>query len=200
MSYTQLRAPVAGAVAAVPPEVNENVSPGQPVVLLNSGAQLEVGVAVPEALIAQIGAGDEVVAAFDALADRHFSARVTEVGVAATSGATTFPVTVLIEKPDPACRPGMAANVSFSFGGSGRPVLFAPSVAVGADRDGHFVYVVETQGDGFGVVRRRVVQVGDDITAAGLEIVSGLEDGEEVVVRGVTRIVDGQKVRLLGDG
>ena len=71
-------------------------------------------------------------------------------------------------------------------------------MAVGADRGGRFIYVVEAQSEGFGVVRRRPVQVGDEITADGLEIISGLEDGEEVVIRGVTRIVDGQKVRLLG--
>ena len=198
LSYTELKAPVEGAIAAVPPEVNENVGPGQPVVLLTSGSQLEVGVAVPGVLIAKIREGGEVEVAFDALEDQRFTARVTEVGVAATGGTTTFPVAVLIDHPDPACRPGMAATVSFRFGGSGRAKLFAPSVAVGADRDGRFIYVVQAQGEGFGVVRRRPVQVSDEITAEGLEIISGLEDGEEVVIRGVTRIVDGQKVRLLG--
>jgi RND family efflux transporter MFP subunit len=69
LSYTRLRAPVAGAVASVSVEVNENVRTGQVVVLLTSGSNLEVEVDVPGVLITGIVEGDEVNVAFDALPD-----------------------------------------------------------------------------------------------------------------------------------
>ena len=94
----------------------------------------------------------------------------------------------------------MAAQVSFGFGGKGgREYLYVPMVAVGEDRDGHFVFVVTPTEQGLGTVARRAVEVQtlsneDD----NLEVTSGLVDGELVVTAGVSRIVDGQPVRLLG--
>jgi len=72
-----------------------------------------------------------------------------------------------------------------------------PSFAVGEDGEGRFVYVVEPAPDaaGEGIVRRQAVTVGD-LTTEGLEIVSGLQDGDRVVTAGVSRIEDGLRVRL----
>ena len=198
VSYARLAAPVDGAIAAVRVEVNENVSPGQPVVTLTSGSRLEVEIAVPEVLIAQVREGEKVSVHFDALPGKEMSGRVTEVGGSATGVATTFPVTVRLDHDDADCRPGMAAEVGFRFGGTGgRERILVPSVAVGQDRQGNFAFVVEPTEEGFGKVHRRAVQVGE-LEGEGLEIVEGLSDGDLVVTAGVTRIVDGQKVRLLG--
>ncbi len=198
LSYTRLTAPVAGAVAAVDVEVNENVSPGQAIVLLTSGSRLEVDVGVPEVLIAQVREGDTATVTFDALPGREFAAVVTEVGVAATGTGTTFPVTALLEETDPDIRSGMAAEVGFRFGAQGeREIYLVPSVAVGEDRQGRFVYVVEPTQEGQGTVHRRPVEIGE-LTPEGLEIMSGLSDGDRVVTAGVSKIEDGMQVRLPG--
>jgi len=198
LSYTRLTAPLAGAVAAVNVEVNENVQAGQSIVLLTSGDELEVEVAVPEALISQISEGDRTETGFDALPGRRFPATVREVGVAVARGASAYPVTVVLDDADPALRSGMAAEVAFTFHGVGRPdVYVVPSFAVGEDDGGRFVYVVEAapDGEGEGIVHRRAVTVGD-LTTEGLEVLSGLRDGDRVVTAGVSRIEDGLRVRL----
>lgn len=199
LSYTRLTAPTAGAVASVNVEVNENVQPGQIVLFLTSGDDLEVEVAVPEALISQIREADTAWVSFDAVPGRRFEARVTEVGVAATATATAYPVTVALAERDPALRSGMAAEVEFRFAGSGgADVIVVPSVAVGEDADGRFVYVVErAEGEdpGVGVVRRRAVDIGA-LTTEGLQVMRGLSDGDHVVVAGVSRIADGLRVRF----
>jgi RND family efflux transporter MFP subunit len=201
LSYTRLTAPTAGAVAAVPMEVNENVQAGQVVIYLNSGTDLEVEVGVPGVLISQVTEGDITEVTFDALPDRTFQATVSEVGVAATGTATTYPVTVVLEDADPDLRSGMAADVAFRFeSGEGHELFIVPSVAVGEDRNGRFVYVVEPEdgpgaGAGVGVIRRRPVRVGE-MTTQGFEILEGLTDGEHVVVAGVSRIEDGLRVQF----
>jgi RND family efflux transporter MFP subunit len=196
--YTRLTAPLAGAIASVDVEVNENVSQGQPIVRITSGAEQEVEVAIPEVLISQIREGAAVTVAFDAIPGRSFAAVVTEVGVAATGTATTFPVTVRLAQASDDVRSGMAAEVTFDFrprDGGERIVL--PTYAVGGDRGGRFVYVlVPSDEPGVGRVRRKDVEVGD-LTREGLEIISGLTEGEEVVTAGVRRLTDGQRVRLL---
>ena len=91
----------------------------------------------------------------------------------------------------------MAAEVSFRFGESGRRRIYISAAAVGEDANGRYVFVVKGTSEGFGEVRRRQVQVGN-LGSEGMEVTDGLKEGELVVTAGVTRIEDGQRVRLLG--
>ena len=199
VDYTRLTAPAAGAIADVLAEVNENVSPGQPVVILASGAAPEVGFAVPEALIRQIREGMPVAVGFDAIPGERFEGVVTEVGVTTTATGTTFPVTVRLDSgASEEIRSGMAAAVDVAFGNDEVPDRFIlPAHAVGEDRVGRFVFVAEPAPDaaGLAVVHRRPVTVGA-FAASGLEVLDGLAEGERVVVAGVSRLHDGDTVRL----
>lgn len=196
LSYTRLEAASEGSIAEVYVEANENVQAGQPVVLLTGGSRPEVLVGVPESLIAQVRPGDRTAVAFDAVPHRKFAATVLKVGV--VSGAsTTYPVTVRLDDPVPEVRPGMAAEVSFSFSsgpGSGR--FLVPAAAVSEDRKGLYVFVAELGPGGLATVRRQPVRVGE-LREEGLEILEGLRDGDLLIVAGMSRVADGEIVRIL---
>ncbi|MBN2012857.1 efflux RND transporter periplasmic adaptor subunit [candidate division KSB1 bacterium] len=198
LSYTRLLSPVDGAIASVSVEVNENVNAGQPIAMLTSGNELEVRLSIPEVLIAQITEGDNVDVTFDAIPNRSFSGKVLEVGVATTGMGTTFPVTVRLNKSDSEIRPGMAANVAFNFKSSdARERFYIPSQAVLEDRQGRFVFTVIPipDEDGYGTIERKEVKVGE-LTASGIEIFEGLDDGDLVVTAGVSSIHKGLKVKI----
>lgn len=196
LSYTRLTAPISGSIASVDIETNENVSPGRPVVLLTSGGNIEVEIGVPEVLISDIRQGAAVKVSFDAIPGKKYDAVVDEVGVASMQYATTFPVTVRLEDVDSQIRSGMAAEVAFSFETIDRQErIIVPSFAVSEDREGRFVFTVTpTHGD-TGTVQRKEVQIGS-LTDDGLEVLNGLSEGDLVVTAGVSKIKDGQKVRL----
>lgn len=197
VAYCRLSAPFSGSVAAVMVDRNENVSSGQPVAQITSDDLPEVLIAVPSALIAQVQPGTAVTVASNTLGEDRLVATVTEVGVASTGFATTFPVTVRLEATDTRLRPGMSAEVSIPFEtASAVEGVIVPSVAVGEDHLGRYVFVVEPGDGDTGVARRREVVVGE-LTDEGMEIRRGVEAGELVITAGVSRIVDGQKVRLL---
>lgn len=196
LSYTRLRSPVNGSIAAVNVETNENVQAGQTVALLLSGSEIEVEVAIPESLISEIRKGAPVAVSFDALPDREFPADVTEVGVAAVRFATTYPVTVRLHRRYPDIRPGMAAEVTFRFPSADPHKRFlVPPVALGEDRSGRFLFVVEPADPGFGVVRRRGVTVGE-LTSRGIEVLAGLQDGDRVVTAGIGMLADNTTVKF----
>lgn len=199
LAYTTLRAPVTGAVAAVDVEINETVSGGQTVVSITSGETPEIEVAVSEITIPYIEAGMNATVGFDALPGKTLGGTVTEVGVATREGSSTYPVTVRLDETSTRIRSGMAAEVTFEIGsGDGSIRLALPPVAVGEDRDGRFVFLVEERGDGLGVVQRRTVTVGD-LAPDGIEIVDGIAIGDVVVTAGVRRLIDGMEVRFSPD-
>ncbi|MGD9364736.1 MAG: efflux RND transporter periplasmic adaptor subunit [Desulfobacteraceae bacterium] len=194
--YTRLSAPVDGAVAEKTISENENVQAGHTVLVLSAGTRPEVQVAIPEVLIGQVAEGDKVAVSFDALPGRTFKAAVREVGVAATGGGTTYPVTVRLEAPDEQIRPGMAAEVSFVYGDrSGRLRIMVPARAIGEDIHGKYAFIVEPAEHDLGIAKRVTVATGA-LTPDGLEIFQGLKDGDYLVTAGVHKLLDGQKVKF----
>ena len=197
VTYTQLFAPAAGSVAAVDAEVNENISAGRPVVILNLAATPEVEVGIPELLIGEIERGARVLnITFTALPGRRASGIVNEISPIASEGTTTYPVRIRLTSGSGGVRPGMAAEAEFRVTGDSGPVrLVAPPHAVGEDRKGRFVWVVEPSGQGEGVVSRREVSTGG-LSEDGIEVLAGLREGELVVTAGVAALEEGQRVRL----
>lgn len=196
LEYTKLKAPVAGAISSVRIEENENIQVGIPAFILTSGSDLEVSIAIPEILIAQIHEGDNVSVSMEAVPGKKFNAKVTEVGVASSGYSMTYPVIVRLVETDPNIRPGMAAEVTFTFPAtSERDCFIVPPIAVGEDRLGRFVYIVEPSDSGLGLIKKKHIEIGE-LTPDGLEIFEGLSDGDYLVTAGVSQIQDSLIVKF----
>lgn len=195
--YATLRAPIDGHIATVDVEVNENVSTGQTIVTLNSRANLEVVVAIPELLISQVSNGDQVIVTFDALPAAYFKAVVSEVGVA-SGVATTYPVTVQLESTPPGMLSGMAAEVVFMFKVSDTAeTIYIPSQAVMGNEDAQrYVFSLLLGKENTGTVQKKMVTIGQ-LTNEGIEITSGLKPGELIVTAGIQFLTDGQEVEVI---
>ncbi|MEM8600812.1 MAG: efflux RND transporter periplasmic adaptor subunit [Bacteroidota bacterium] len=212
LGYARLTAPVGGAIAEVLVEAGELVAPGQPVALVTTqGSPMEVTVSVPERVVTSLRAGDAATVTLTAFGDTAFTARITEVGVAAGRGATTFPVVVRLDRADADMRSGMTARVEFATEAARTTAtgpLVVPVAAVNADTEGAYVMVVEappadtTMASGDlapthreVIVRRRAVETGT-LRSDGVEVTGGLARNDHVVAAGLGELADGQRVRL----
>ncbi|MCB9557767.1 MAG: efflux RND transporter periplasmic adaptor subunit [Deltaproteobacteria bacterium] len=200
VSYCSLRAPLAGEVAQVPANVNENVRAGQPVAVVNSGGQNNVEFSVPENLVASIRKGDAASVTFTALGDKRFVANVTEVGVA--GGATAYPVKAALRDSPKGLRAGMAAEVTLTAEAvTSRPVasVTVPASAVMEDSGGRFVYIAKASAKGakLASIERRAVKSGQ-LVPSGVEILDGLKPGDRVLTAGVRFVEPKMQVRVLG--
>ena len=125
-------------------------------------------------------------------------ATVTEVGVVA-SGAT-FPVTAVFTEQVADLRAGVPVVVDMVFppaettGG-----LVIPLTALGKDENGTFVWVATPQEGGLGTIGRVGVETGA-WNADGIEVTTGLTGEERVITAGVSRVYEGQVVRLDAEG
>jgi RND family efflux transporter MFP subunit len=203
LKYGVIYAPEAGTIAAVSAEINENVSAGQTVAVLNAGSEMKIALGLPESVINQVSVPMQVSVSFSALPDRSFSGRVTEVSPSVDASTATYPVRIIIDDASEDIRTGMAADVAFGLGGRSATsgALVIPSSSVGEDSAGRFVFLILPEGgdrEGAGKtasVHKQHITIGD-LTAEGFVVREGLEAGQAIATAGLQTLLDGQRVRI----
>lgn len=203
LSYTQMLAPFSGTVARLLVENHENVAAQQAVLELQLRDMVDVVIQVPEDVIASvrrdIAYQPDVV--FDSYPSLRYKASLKEWDTRADTATNSFKVVFSMATPkDFNVFSGMTANVIADlaqFTSLDLSALRVPATAVFAandqpvDHPERFVWVYQPEKQ---QVQRRAVKIGR-LTADGIEIVSGLAVGEQVVTAGIQQLTEGQQVR-----
>lgn len=122
-------------------------------------------------------------------ADEQAIARVSFVADAADP--TTRRITVEAEAlAESALIPGVFIDIEVVI--ESRAHILAPLAAVKVDENGQSIFVVVD-----GVVAEKVVTIGQRTRDGRVEILSGVSDADEVVVRGIESLSDGAAVRVV---
>lgn len=197
LEYTKIVAPTAGIVTKVNAEKNEFTSAGAPVIVINSGDDMEINVGVPESYISRIRQGDSVEAVVASIGSGKISGVITEVGFSSSENVV-FPVIVKVSEKIKALRPGMPADVSFRFGNEkDEKRLVVPVLAVGDSSEGNYVFELVKEGEHY-VAKKRIIKTGPLLTE-GFQVLSGIKENSIVAVAGLRSLYDGRKVKLMED-
>jgi len=191
-SFTTLRAPFDGLVTERLTDPGNLASPGIPLLRIESDGARQVVVRVDEARAAYVQPGDHVRVLIDAIdnrvvGDEGLEGVVAEVARAVGADQRAFTVKVTVPRTVTA-RTGSFARVVFR--GAPRRALLVPAAAVRQQGQVSSVYVVHD-----GVASLRLIQVGES-SADRIEVLTGLDVGESIVVAPPPRLVDGTKVAI----
>lgn len=194
-SRTVVRAPIDGTVALLAVSQGDMVAPSVPICAVVQMDKVEVALRVTEQDFVRITAGMPVEIRPPALPEVVRTGRVRRVSPVLDPLTRTATVEVEVENEDRVLRPGMVAQAAIEL--SRRPnVILAPSRALvlssrtDSDREAAlFVFDREA-----GVAHRRAVVLGRRYDRL-VEITSGLEGTEVVVVQGQHLLRDGAAVR-----
>jgi multidrug efflux pump subunit AcrA (membrane-fusion protein) len=170
--------------------VGSNITAGQPAFQIIDLQEMQVEAQVEETDIISVEKGQAVEIFLDAYPDLTFSGEVIQVGVQAetgSAGTTVFPVMVRMDRTEVPLRLGYNATVDIKVL-SKEDVIYVPITALLEEDGMEYVYVVFG-----GKAYRREVETGER-TEEWVEIVSGLEEGERIVVEGIGKVGEGQKV------
>ncbi|PSN13354.1 efflux RND transporter periplasmic adaptor subunit [filamentous cyanobacterium CCT1] len=196
LSQTTVRAPVAGVIAERLATVGDVSSPGTPIVTLIQNNQLELAAEVPQAQLDQVAIGAPV--AITSTTDSRISLQGTVRSIDPVVDADTRVATVNIALPSSELlKPGMFLRGAITV--SSRQGLTIPATALQPQPDGTTQVFVLGEGN---QVTARTVEVGNRIAAANdeaaqVEILQGLQSGEQVVTSGVGFLQDGDVVRVV---
>ena len=172
ISFTEIRSPIDGLVVERFAEPGDTASPGDKLLTLYNPLTMRIEAAVREGLALQLAIGQEVLVEIPAL-DTRLAARIDERVPAADSGSRSFMVRAQVEY-DGQLLPGMYARMLIPSGTES--LLLVP-------RDRVINYgqldIVWVAGDGG--VDRRFIRTGREVRPGMLEVLSGLEEGAQVL-------------------
>ena len=191
---TQLLAPISGNIGMRRVDPGQTVAAGTPVFSIVELNPVKVRVGVPEAEIAKVRQGAAAEITVPSLGGRRFAGKVAIIGVASEPASRTYTVKILVPNPGPVLLAGMVAEARI-FGPAKIRALTIPAEAVVPDPQGApnvYVYSPERKR-----VYGRRVEVGTPIGNE-VEIHSGLNGSEQVVVAGQQKAREGSVVEIVG--
>jgi len=187
---TTLTSPVNGVVTA------RNYDPGDvagqsPILTIESINPVKVKVNVSESYYSQVVKGMPVEVQVDALGGEVFQGSVSLIHPTLDPVSHTFTVEISVPNGDQRLRPGMFARVKMNFGTNERPLLSDRAVLKQVGSNDRYVFV-EKDGKAIYTLVQLGVRINDKY-----EIVSGLNDGDKVIVQGNTGLIDGVEVEVI---
>ena len=191
LSESTIPAPFGGTITKVYVRQGDMAAPRMPLIEMVDLSSLVVRCAVPEISTGAVRTGMEAQVRLDALPGRSFSARVVRVFPHLDPQLRTRTIELAVENDAPLA-PGMFGRVLLILE-SVPDAVTVPVQAIIATPSGAQVAFVVADGK----AAQRKVETG--IEASGrIQILSGLNPGDQVVVSGQEKLKDGAEVRLSG--
>ncbi|HOF11312.1 MAG TPA: efflux RND transporter periplasmic adaptor subunit [Treponemataceae bacterium] len=192
----QIKAPISGTITQVNVVVGSMVAPQLAVAKVSKLDTLLVSMNVPERYVSKIKQEQKAELRFDAYPERFYSASVSEISPVLDATSRTMNVKLSLDRTgqnDGAVKIGMFARVKLVTEVHENAVII-PDAAI-VNRFGEsFVFVID---ENMSVEKRNIVR-GIRVDEKS-EILSGLEAGEKLVVRGQTLLEEGASVHIVSE-
>lgn len=201
MQDSTLKAPSDGVILKRNIEVGSLVSAGTVAFVLADISVVKAVFGVPDITVQRLAMGERLTMTTEATPGAEFQGRITKIDPSADATSRVFQIEVKIPNPDERLKPGMIATVGLPIERDAAAHLTVPLSAIvrpPGEAAGYTLYVVEKQ-EGRTLARRRPVKLGP-VLGNRVIVIEGVAQGETVVVKGTTQIVDGEQVRILPEG
>lgn len=188
---TLIRSPIDGIVTGISIEVGGMASNAQPSMNIVDMDNVFVKIQVVDGLINKVTEGGKVNLIIPAISPEYISALMDNINTIPDPRTQLYSIKIYIENKDGRIKPGMFANVEIPLEVKNH-VLSIPSQAI-IIRDGkNLVYIVE---DNKSVEKE--IELGLD-TGKEVEVLKGLNEKDEVIIKGQNYVKDGQAVKVVG--
>jgi multidrug efflux pump subunit AcrA (membrane-fusion protein) len=187
-SYARVTSPINGIITAKQTDTGMMATPGAPLLTVEDDSHYRLEASVEESQLSRIKIGDQVGVQIDAAGSGEMSGRVAEIVPAADPASRSY--AVKIELPQQKnMRSGLYGKARFAR--DQKQAITIPATAIIQRGQLTSVFVV----DEAGIAHMRLIATGKS-HGNRVEVLTGLSDGERIVVDRVDAIGDGSRVEL----
>ncbi len=190
LGYTAERAPFAGVIQERLAEPGDVVSKHTHILTLTDPTSLVIELGVSELTLPQLRVGDEADVRIDALGPEPFGGRILRIHPSMDPRTRQGMVEIVLIPIPASAAMGQFCRVTLRP--SGRRHLLVPFTALRRDRQGEFVFRLDPDNRAV----RVPVRSGEKLSGQ-VEILDGIEDGDQIVVRGFLGLRQGMPVKVV---
>ena len=190
LNKSLIKSPLKGTVKTRFVKVGEFVRKGDRLAEILEVDRILVKVNIPEQEILQIKIGQKVDISLYILENKKYEGQVKKIGLEADASNRTFPVEIEVDNRERELRPGMLARVTFTQRVDQDQVVVPRHTIMERDT-GRIVYVVDN-----GKAFQREISIGISQREK-VQILMGLNKGEQLVVEGHTKLTDGEEITIV---
>ncbi len=186
LGYLDIKSPMAGVVTRRMVDVGDMAAPGYPLLFVDDLSTMKIVARLGEKDVNSVSAGDMVTAHVTSLDRATFEVEVARLIPSANPGSRTYDIEMSVAN-DGRLKPGMFARVDVPVGSRRGVVVPAGAVHERGQLTG--VWIVDADG----AAQLRWVRLGDAVDG-GVEVLTGLEGGETIVVSSAKPLAEGDRV------
>jgi membrane fusion protein (multidrug efflux system) len=183
-----IQAPFSGVLGFRQVSPGTLLSPNTPITSIDDISVIKLDFTIPETFIGSMTPGARIVAKSVSFPDREFEGTVRTIGSRVDPVTRAVTVRAHIDNKDKSLRPGMLLTVDVVT--AERVALVVPESAVFQVQNRAYVYRVD--GD---TVHQQQIEVGGRRFGV-VEVLSGLTEGDPIVVEGTIKLREGARVRF----
>ena len=188
-----IKAPFAGHLGFRDISVGAYIDSGSIITSLDDLNIIKVDFTVPERFFTTINLKQKIIATNTAYQDQAFIGYISSIDSRIDPTTRTLKVRAKINNDNLKLRPGMLLNINI-VRQVDRVLQLPESTIIPIEKD-HFVFVIE-QINNESIAKRKAIIVGRRHPGV-VEVLSGLKEGEQVVIEGALKLRDGVQVKVL---
>ena len=170
---------------------NGDVAAGQPILQVMQINPVKLKINIPESFYNNVKKGMQVTAKTEIFGEEEFAGTVSLIYPTIDPLTRTFTCEVKVNNANSKLKPGMFGRVELNLGKAATIMVSDKAVVKQSGSNDKYIFVENN-----GVVEYRKVQLGRRIEDK-IEVISGIADGENVVITGQSKLMDGTKVEVI---
>ena len=191
VAYSRILSPISGIVSDRPLNAGEMANPGSPIITVVNISRVIARIEVPQAAVASIKIGQTASLTQPDSKD-EVQGKVTVVSPAADPSTTTVQVWIQVDNPEERLKPGSAVHAAIATEVFKAATVVPIAAILPGEEGGTAVLAVSSDS----VAHKRKVELGVR-EGNQVQILSGVNPGEEVVVVGGMGLDDKAKVKIV---
>ncbi len=195
LGMARVKAPFDGIVETIMQKEGEMAAPGMQLLQLVNLKKLKLYADLSEKYISGVNKGDMVIVEFPDLEDLQMKELIHRVGNVIDEKSRTFRIEIKLDNTGEILKPNLYTVVRVNDYETNNAFV-VPSVVIKQDIRGKYLYVAESASSEF-KAKKKYIEPGlsnHDETM----IISGLREGDNVIIEGFSQVSDGTEVNIAG--
>ncbi|MEC8063612.1 MAG: efflux RND transporter periplasmic adaptor subunit [Pseudomonadota bacterium] len=199
VDYHTIRAPFTGKIGLKNINIGQFIGPGTPLLSLQHVDPIKIDFTMAGKHISAIEKGMIVHARVDQFPNKVFTGTISAIDSLVNQSTRTIKIRAQIANPDAALIPGQSASLDILLPEKPQTILL-PRTAVTVSLYGNTVYVVEKipDTDDRYIAKPVVIQTGV-ITDESVEVISGVNPGQTIVISAQNKLYPGVEILINND-